>query len=234
MEKAIKVHFLGKLGQIVGREWDIFAETPAEAIRAVDINTKGKLREYLSGDGGKRFYRVSLQKNSAKSSLEAQELYNKSGSGDIYVVPVVNGANSGLGKILAGVVLLVVSYGFGAGFFGAATSTFAKFGAAFTMSMGAALVLGGISQLLTPTSKEAEEMKSSSVFQGNATTVYQGGCVPIVYGRTLVTPMPIGIAFSSDKVSSPSVGGISTVEISKWDGNGGLGGYIQYQISQGS
>ena len=233
MEGTVKIHLLGKLGQVIGREWEIFAENPAEAIRAIDINTKGKLREYLSGDGGKKFYRVSLQKNSAKSSLEAQELYNKSGSSDIYIVPVVNGSNSGWGKILAGVVLLVVSYGFGAGFFGAATSTMAKFGAAFTMSMGAALVLGGISQLLTPTSKEGEEMKSSSVFQGNATTVYQGGCVPIVYGRTLVTPMPIGIAFSSDKIGTTSVGGTANVEITKWDGNGGLGGYIQYQISRG-
>ena len=112
MEKAVKIHLLGKLGQVIGREWEIFAENPAEAIRAIDINTKGKLREYLGGDGGKKFYRVSLQKNSAKSSLEAQELYNKSGASDIYIVPIVNGANSGLGKILAGVVLLVVSYGF--------------------------------------------------------------------------------------------------------------------------
>jgi len=65
---------------------------------------------------------------------------------------------------------------------------FSGFFAKAAVYIGAGLVLGGVSQLLTPVPKappEAQKLQSFS-FSGIAQTTQQGGAIPIVYGKCFV------------------------------------------------
>jgi predicted phage tail protein len=214
----VNIFLTGKLGILFGKKWTLDVTSPAEGVRAIDINLKGKLREYLNGEGAKKYYKVAIQKKD--NVLDKEEIGNPSGRGDIYIMPTIRGANSGAGKILAGIALIAVAVlagpagwaiaGQGAGLLGAAAS-------GIVAGLGASLILGGVMQLLTPVPKISESsdstQQSSNIFQGNASAISQGGAVPVVYGRALVSPMPICISLTNtDQVTSQStdVGTVST------------------------
>lgn len=211
MERATKVFLTGRLGQLFGREWDLFVSSPAEALRAIDVNVKGKLREYLIKQGGDKYYKIALQKRN--NLIDKEEIANKSGHSDIYIMPVIRGSNSGAGKIIAGVVLLAVAWWNPLGW--------GSFTVGVLGSMGVSLVLGGITQLLTPTPKNnnSEQLQSFN-FQGNATAVQQGVPVPIVYGKALVNPTPICVSYTSYTPSTTQTNSVGNVQITPLPGGG--------------
>ena len=190
---TVAVHLGGRLGTLFGRMWSLNVNSVAEAIHAININTKGALHQYLAKDNGQRKYVVSLQKKD--NSIGEEELKNRIGHSDIYIYPSVRGRSDGFKIILGAALILVGLFVPGLGLYGVALIGF-----------GASLVLGGITQWLTPTPKQYQQNQSYD-FQGNATTVNQGGCVPVVYGRYLVAPLPISIAFNGQAGNSVSVSG---------------------------
>jgi predicted phage tail protein len=214
----VNIFLTGKLGVLCGKKWTLDVKSPAEAVRAIDINLKGKLREYLNGEGAKKYYKVAIQKKD--NVLDKEEICNPSGQGDIYIMPTLRGRNSGVGKILAGVALIGLAIAFGPA--GLALSGFGTSGlvggalGSAVVGIGASLILGGVMQLLTPVPKISESSdsnKSSNLFQGNASTISQGGAVPVVYGRALVSPMPVCLSLTNtDQVTSQStdIGTVST------------------------
>jgi len=188
--ELVNVFLEGKLGKLFGRKWTLAVNSPSEAMRAIDINTKGRFREYLLGDGGKKFYKVALQK---KDNLidPKEELHNPSGKSDIYIIPTIKGASSGTGKIIAGIILVII---------GIVTI---KFGGAVLISAGIGLIIGGVIQLLTkiPKDRPNEEIGGgSNLFQGNSTNLFQGQSVGLVYGRALVTPLPVSMSLSTQNL----------------------------------
>lgn len=140
-KKPVKIFLEGKLGKLFGREWSLYVNSPSEALRAIDINTKGKLKKYLSTEGAKRYYKIALQK---KDNLiePLKEIKNPSGESDIYIIPTIKGSNSGVGKIVLGAVLVVVGVVVGARFN-------SQLGASIVMA-GLSLMAGGVTQLMTP------------------------------------------------------------------------------------
>ncbi len=228
------VYLVGSLGKAVNHPvWHLEVSSVAEAVRAININTKGALERYLGGPAKARMYKIALQKKT--NVVDPQEMTHKSGLSAIYIIPTIKGRNSGAGKIVAGVVILALAYftgGLSAGATGwagagatATTSTSLSFLGTIAVGFGVSLVLGGISQLLTPTVKPGTqgEQKNSTFFQGNATTVVQGGCVPLVYGRALVSPIPVAITVDNDDLSTTSAGTQGTVTQTNLPGGG-----IQY------
>ncbi len=215
-----RIHLGGKLGKLFGSEWTLNVSSPAEAIRAIDVNTKGAFSTYLRKDGEKKFYKVALQKKDYL--LGKDELRNHSGKSDIFIMPTIKGKNSGIVKIIAGVILIVVGillYEFGGAFFVKAGGLLIVAG---LVGMGASLVLGGITQLLAPVPKKYNQAQSSN-FAGNAAAVTQGQAIPLVYGRCLVKPIPIAVSFDSadtQTTSNTSRGTIDTLEL--------IGGGYQY------
>lgn len=200
MNEGKNVYLGGVLARAMGRaEWKgLHVQTPAEAIRAIDVNLKGKLRAYLSGKGRDRYYTVCL--GSKDNALDKEEITRPSGQGDIYILPVVKGKKSGLAKVLIGAALIGLAFATG-GLSLAAGSLSATFLGGLTASLGASLILGGITQMLTPSpsfNQNSEgDSRGSNVFNGNAVGVSQGGAVGLVYGRMLVIPMPISISFQA-------------------------------------
>lgn len=207
MEGLTTIFLGGKLGTLFGKEWRLLVGSPAEAIRAIDINLGGALKRYLTTEGARKFYRVAV--GHKKNDLTKEELANRSGQADIYILPTVRGAKSGLGKIFAGVALIVLTYftgGFASGGWAMASGGGLSAAGTFVVGMSASLILGGITQLLTPTpnfnQNTVGESRGSTLFNGNATAVSQGGAVGLVYGRALVTPMPICLSFANQDVTN--------------------------------
>lgn len=186
-----KIKLYGKLGQLFGREWNLDINSVAEAIKAIDINTNNKFSQYLLKNGTKKYYKVCVKNK--KNLISKDEINTSFGSGDIYITPTISGSGkNGTWQVIAGVILVAVSYYYGG--FGPNASFFASTAG----NMGIALILGGVAQMLAPNpNAESTDQRNSYLFQGNATTVYQGTSVGIIYGRALVPPMPVCISTDS-------------------------------------
>lgn len=222
MEGLTTIHLGGKLGQLFGKRWDLMVSSPAEAIRAIDVNLKGKLRAYLTKQGNSKFYKVGVGKKDCLVGKE--ELSNRSGRSDIYITPTAKGRSSGVGKILAAVALVIVAI---YAPFALPGLTVAQTTAGLYM-VAASLAIGGVVQLLTPTpnfNQNAQgDSRGSNLFQGNSAAVSQGGGVGLVYGRALVTPMPVSISFDNTDQIKPDQAGTTTY-CETYPGDGSL---IQY------
>ena len=198
----VTIHLGGKLGAIFGKKWQLDVSSPAEALRAIDINVKGRLREYLTAQGDKKFYKIALAKKD--NLLGKEELDKPSGKSDIYVLPTIKGNSTGWGKIVAAVaivaILLITQQYW-------AIPKVVVYAAA---SAAASLAIGGIVQLVTPVpnfnqnGQGDSRGEGSTLFQGNSTTISQGGAVGLVYGRALVIPMPISISYDNTDTYKPA------------------------------
>jgi predicted phage tail protein len=223
------IHLVGSLGKAIGQsEWQLDVRSPAEALRAIDINTRGALTRYLTGPARDKLYRIALQKRS--NVIDPSEGTHRSGLSTIFFMPTIRGRNSGAAKVIAGVALIALSFinpgllpytwsFVGTAGFTAATTVIAGF--------GISLVLGGITQMLTPTPQGASanpDQAQSTAFPGTAGAVTQGGCVPLVYGRALVSPIPVCMTTTNNDVSTSeagTTGGVTTTPLP--------GGGSQYQ-----
>ena len=227
MEKEIRLY--GPLAKFVGqRKFLAEISSAGEAIRMLLANFPGLERHMAD-----QYYKVIV--DSHESDLD--EIHYPA-SQTIKIVPVLGGAGGGTGKILAGVALVAFAIiagpaaggflGLGASAFGtAATATTAFSGfilgagaAAVIGSVGVALVLGGVSQLLSPTPQlgqigpasqslggrntttEGTEMdpQESYSFSGIQNTSRQGTPVPVVYGETIVGSVVISAGIDVDTI----------------------------------
>jgi predicted phage tail protein len=229
MEKEIRLY--GPLAKFVGqRKFLAEISSAGEAIRMLLANFPGLERHMAD-----QYYKVIV--DSHESDLD--EIHYPA-SQTIKIVPVLGGAGGGTGKILAGVALVAFALiagpaaggflGLGASAFGtAATATTAATGfvlgagaAAVIGSVGVALILGGVSQLISPTpqmgtigplggvggtgrrqtSTEGTEFdpQESYSFSGIQNTSKQGVPVPLVYGETIVGSVVISAGIDVDTI----------------------------------
>lgn len=232
-----RVRLLGELGELFGEEHTYYnLRRPADAIKLLCIN-KPSFKEYLlkSGENG-----IGFKVIQADVEMEYEELLLPLGQNELVIAPVITGSGGGGGgKILLGIGLVALAIvaaplgggflGLGAGAFtsttgaalvtGAATSfaTTAVLGAASVAigSIGASLVLGGVSQMLSPQPKIPQNFGSfgsvggarfgsrnstggpvgvtrgldgqqSYAYTGAANTVGVGATVPLAYGKVLI------------------------------------------------
>jgi predicted phage tail protein len=191
-----KIKLYGKLAKFIGkRVLEADVATAAEAVRFLLANWP-KLEAHMND----QHYRVSI----GTYDLDLEELHHPAGAAPISFVPVVSGAGA-VGRIIAGVALIALSFASGAGFFGAA---FAKnIGLfAFAKGIGASLALGGVAQLLTPMptvpqgADTQDDPRKSYSFSGIQNTSRQGVPVPIVYGETVVGSVVISAGIDTVQV----------------------------------
>lgn len=112
------------------------------------------------------------------------------------LVPQVSGSGGGLGRVFLGGALLVGSFFMPAtiGILGATISSTA------VGLLGASMMLGGIHQMLSKPRKtdKAQEERKSRTITGDIDMVQQGRCVPVLYGRMMVTDMvPISFRYTT-------------------------------------
>jgi predicted phage tail protein len=138
----------------------------------------------------------------------------------ISITPVLTGAGGGVGKTIAGVALIAGALFLGpsaaiggAGFLGATFGAGVIGGVAATAigSVGAALVLGGVAQMITPKPptlglggpsplNDPRALQSYN-FNGIQNTSTQGTPINVVYGKTIVGSVTLsaGITNTSKK-----------------------------------
>ena len=203
------VRLLGDLADRYGEEHEYHnLRTPAEAIKLLCINKPELQEELIHAHEHGIGYRV-IQ---AGVDLDYDDLTLPVGSNDLILVPVVAGSGGGgLGKILVGVALVALSFvSFGAtGLFAGGLLAGAA-GSVAVASIGASLILGGVSQLLSPqpqlsplggnrfASAEAtstdgpqsivrgSDGRQSYAYTGAANTVGVGATIPVAYGEVLI------------------------------------------------
>jgi len=204
----VTIRLLGEAGRRYGRRFQLAVKTPAEAVRALCLQIPG-LRQYLLESGEKGIdWRVVT--DHAEGLDEDQMLWPLSKRLVLAPLPAGRG---GVGKIIAGVVLVAAAIilgpagalvaGVGTGFFGATVATAVG-------AIGASLIFGGVADLLTPTPKmpnvkggglgggssatagrsQEEQLNSFAFDKSNANTV-QGDVVPVLYGERIIGALPV-------------------------------------------
>ena len=180
-----KIKLYGDLADFVGvKEIETQVHTVADAVKCL-IGNYPQAENYMMDKN----YRVLV--NEKSKTLE--ELHYPTGHNDIKIVPVISGQGRGLGSILLGAALIGLSFGIGGILGNPITSLSAKgfagagFGAKAAFGIGASLILGGVSQMLTPVPEAPDEDEPNS-FQFNSpiNTSIAGLPVPVLYGERMV------------------------------------------------
>ena len=221
MEKEVRLY--GPLAKFVGqRKFLAEISSAGEAVRMLLANFPGLERHMAD-----QHYKVIV--DNYESGLD--EIHYPA-SQTIKIVPVLGGAGGGVGKVLAGVALVaaaVVLGPVGGGFLGLGMGVGGGVGlgalgtvaSSLIGAVGAALVLGGTAQLLSPTPQlgqigpasmnprggrntttEGTEMdpQESYSFSGIQNTSRQGIPVPVVYGETIVGSVVISAGIDVDTI----------------------------------
>lgn len=202
------VRLLGELGQRYGVEHRYTnLRTPAEAIKLLCVNHPELQRELITAHEHGIGYRV-IQ---AETDLDYPDLRLPIGQHDLIVAPVIAGSGGGgVGRILIGAALVA-----GAFFTGGATIGLLGLAAPIAVStalgtIGASLILGGVSQLLSPqptignlgsnrlgsgdslstdgpqSVTRGTDGRQSYAYTGAANTVGVGATIPVAYGEVLI------------------------------------------------
>ena len=222
MLKEVKLY--GELAEKYGKDWLLDVNSPSEAVRALSANNPS-FRNFVGASQDRGVgYKVMV----GKTYLEKEEeIYNPSGRQEIKIIPVVLGAKKkGVGTILLGIALIAsggwlasaatqmaASGALGGAAAGAgaaigpsglaglnAASAVGSMVQGAAMKFGAAMILGGIGQLLAPTPTEVKDDENYA-FNGAANTVRQGVPVPICYGQLMVGGAVISSGITNENYS---------------------------------
>lgn len=175
----VKVRFYGALKQF-GTEFDLEVNNTAEIVRALTSQIPN-LRQFLQ----QGLFKVRIGKEYLDNRyLEKGMFYQLKKGMSVCFTPALKGAKrGGLFQTILGAALIGASFLIpGAWLFGGLITNSMVFG------MGTALLLGGVSQMLTPMPKmsgitDEKEKKQSTAFSNLGNLVAQGRPMPLAYGR---------------------------------------------------
>lgn len=178
------LYLYGSLRNTFGESFKMDVATPAEAIRGMCIQLPGFEAAIKAGN-----WRMVRGELDGSDEVDEEGLQLTLGNqNEMHLIPVLEGANSGVGMIIVGIVMIVAAF-----FTGGAS--IAAWGAMSTMLGGAGLgmAIGGIISATTKipgatsssTGNEKPEDKASFLFDGPTNQSTQGVAVPRGYGRLL-------------------------------------------------
>ena len=197
-----KIKLYGQIAKFIGsRVLEADVATAAEAVRMLAANFPG-LEKHMAD----QHYRVTV----GTYDLTLDEIHDPAGQQDIMIVPVIAGAGA-VGRILAGIAIIALSFGIGA--FVSAGVTLGGIGGIGTIGtafvgIGASLILGGVAQLLSPVptipqgAGSDNDPRKTFNFSGIQQTSRQGVPVPCVYGLTLVGSVVISAGVDTVQVTA--------------------------------
>lgn len=189
-----QVILLGSLGDLFGREHLFDIRFPREAINALGANFKSFRSEIAKGS-----YKILIGQNGVNDLGELNKPFSKKET--ITIVPVIEGANSGIGKVFAGVLILGAAVGLMI-WNPAASPWVGKVGLGL-LGVGLSTTVGGITQLLTPIPKAPVLQKGtdpSYAFGGPINTSVQGYPIPVVYGQMIVGSKVISAGITIEEI----------------------------------
>lgn len=186
----------GVLGKKFGKQFTLDVHSFRDAMAALCMMKPG-FEKYLrtAEERGLVFAVFVDERNLGEQELDLVG----SDNGDIRIQPIVQGSKqAGMFQTLLGVVLIVAGL-----FTGGTTSTLGM----GLLAAGAAVGLGGVVQMLSPTTKASAESKNddgnnpSYGFGGAVTTIAQGNPYPLLYGeREIGGAVESGGVYTQDNV----------------------------------
>lgn len=181
MENSIRtIRLYGHLGATFGRVHRMAVETPKEAIRALCVVIPGFERFLNTSKKRGLTYAVF----SGKRNLITDELSADHSKEEIRIAPMIIGSKrAGALQTILGAVLVIA--GVAIGYFTGGTLSSVGYGVA---KVGAAMMLGGVVQMLSPqtpgiASKQDADNQASYAFGSPTNTAAQGYPVPLLYGQ---------------------------------------------------
>jgi predicted phage tail protein len=165
-------------------------QNPAQAIKALIVNFPGLDKWLAESHEHGVAYKVTVGKEIVDEE-DGSALFKPWTAKDVFkIVPVLTGAGRGWGRILGGAFLVAASIFAGpavGGFLGLGGAGIIGATAAHAIGwIGVSLVLGGVSQMLSPTApfgpSDPTQLESFT-FSGITNTSRQDMCIPVCYGR---------------------------------------------------
>jgi predicted phage tail protein len=215
MMRTVVLH--GALGARFGASFDLDVKSPVEAVRALIVQVKGFRQALREGH-----YRVLKAREHVSETLDLEEMKLRLGRArEIHIVPVIAGSASGWGKILAGVAIigLAIAAPYALGLAGGLSATFGGISAigfsgisfGTIAGLGAAVALGGVAQMLSPSptlagGSAAVDRRESFLFGSAENVTAQGVPVPIGFGEFVTGSVVISAGPSTEEIGTdPSV-----------------------------
>lgn len=175
------------MGKNFGKEWEFQVSSPAEALRMIEANQPGLRKWMIANIQTYDAYEVICTYEDGSEEALSDETYNaeRGGLAMIRFTPSVMGASSTI-KMVVGAILVVAGV---------------YFEQPWMVKLGAALILGGVIEALSPRPKTGDNGSNSNsyYFDGPANTEVQGAPVPLIYGRLLVGSHPISASITVDE-----------------------------------
>lgn len=200
------VHLYGEMAERFGPSFRLDVASLKDVAQALGAQLNG-FRDYIIAGTFKVVAGPSLDDG---FQLDETQIEFRVGARDFHVVPVTAGAKrGGLGKLIAGVLIAVFAWYVAPGLIGAGMGTLTIAGLSpTTIAMfGVSLALAGASQLLAPKTKKQNpaasggpERRPSFVFNGAVNSSEQGGCLPLIYGKTMVGSIVVSAGMTTDDI----------------------------------
>lgn len=191
---------LGELGKKFGRKHRFDVKSPAEAIRALIANFKGLEAHLMGSDPAKVRYRVIVGNATLPDETRLHDPVGEEET--IRFVPVFVGAGGGgVLQTIVGAVLIIAG----------TVAWFVPGGQAvapYLWTMGAAMMIGGVVQMLSPVPKTPTGVTADSTqttnnpsyaFNGPVNVSAQGAPVPIGYGKMIVGSCVISAGITTEE-----------------------------------
>ena len=198
-----KVYLEGELGDKFGNEFSMNVSSFGEAIRCLDANFSG-FKKYLidADEKGIGF----ICEVAGEPVQDERELLLEYSEGDMIISAIPAGSGKGVGKLIAGIVILAVSLHFlgpaGTAYLtGTGGNLAAAVGLVLGTSIGINLAMTGISEMLAPDPSVDNDQDESYLFQGTGQTLIEGDPVPVLYGKLRVPGRPISLQVRNERLN---------------------------------
>lgn len=222
------VKLMGELGEKFGAEWTSVDSSMRDVLKLIDCQVEG-FKEYLIDCHNKNI-QFSIQ-NGDELFEDEEDLWLPNLKDTVIITPVPAGSGKGLGKLIAGLLLIAAMFfipgtaslfttggqagatinmgiaGGGSMTLGTSAYTALATGGALTMpgmlvaALGVNLALMGLMEMSAP---EADDMTSdpSFLFNGAGKNIEQGQPVPVLYGQMKIGGTPINEGFAPGTINS--------------------------------
>ena len=186
-----KVKLVGEIAKF-GSSWETNCATIADIFKLIDCQTPGFRQHLVEGAEAGVGYTIKRGKDYLE---EGEEILLSLNDEDIIITEIPAGAKTGAGKIIAGAILIALSFVPGLQAFSAKLAM-----ALFTV--GANLAVQGIAQLMAPGPETDQKQEEGYLFQGPTNNMQQGLPVPVCYGELIVGGAPMSLSFRPEFTNS--------------------------------
>lgn len=188
----ITLRFTGIIAEKYGTEFILDVRSPREAMQALCEMIDGFKAYVMHND----FHVWADDKNIGEDMVHYA--YRE---GCVFTVGLAisgAGGNGGVWMVVAGIALIIVAWWMPAAWGASAQLIVA--------GLGAGIAAAGAAQLLMPTARaevgDEDGNKASYGFNKPVTTVAQGNCVPVLYGKGLIGGFVVSYRITTDDLNS--------------------------------